>query len=99
MVSTIATAMARLRGHRVQFDIAKRKLRDMARCLEKLSEMSRHNADSATRAAMGSEGPPTPEYSRLETWADRPLLLERSAAIGELGSAIRCELASVRRRK
>lgn len=99
MRSTIGSAAERLRDHDVLVEIVKTKLRDMARSFEGLSEMARGHADSATRAAMGLEGPPTPEFSRRETWADRPRLLERAAALGELAGAIRCELSILRRRR
>jgi hypothetical protein len=94
MKSTIGTAVARLRTHATHAEIARTKLREVARCFEDLAMMSRHNADAATRAAMGRDGPPTPEYTRRATWADRPRLLERAAAMDEIASAIRCELVA-----
>ncbi len=97
MRSTLGTAAARLRDHATHAEIVKKKLRDVARCFENLAEMSRGNAQAATWAAMRPGGPPTPEYARRETWADRSRLLERSAALGEMASAIRCELAVLRR--
>lgn len=92
MRSALGMGVARLRDHRAHCEIVKRKLRDVARCFEELAEMSRDNAEAATRAALDHVGP-TPEFSRRETWTDRQRLLERSAAMGEVASAIRCELA------
>ena len=88
----LTAAMARLRAHPVHYQIATEKLREVARLLEGLAENAAGNAESATAAALGPEGPPTPEFNRRQTWPDRARLLDRSAAMGEAASAIRCAL-------
>lgn len=98
MKVSIGAGLARLVGHEMHADIVKRKLRDAARGFEALAEMSRNNAEAATFAALGPDGPPTPEFTRRQTWNDRPRLIERSNALGEIASAIRCELAALDRR-
>lgn len=93
----MAAALARLRSHCTHTDIVVRRLRADARMFEELAGMAQHHAEEATRAAMGPAGPPTPEYTRRQTWEDRPRLLERSAALGEIASALRSTIAAAKR--
>lgn len=96
-MSRLGEALSRLRGHETHVEIVTKRLRDHARFFEELANMSHGNALAATWAAMGADGPPTPEHTRRQTWADRPRLLERAAALGEVASAIRCELTMLKR--
>lgn len=92
----IRAGLLRLDGHRIHAKLAKKELRKVARNFEELSNMSRLNAESATWAALGPHGGPL-RATRREAWLDSRRLLERSAALGEIASAIRCELAAAKR--
>lgn len=93
----VATALSRLAPDGSHMDIAVRQLRAVARMLEELASMARYHANAATNDAMGPDGPPTPEYTRRQTWEDRPRLLERAAALGEIASALRSTIAAAKR--
>jgi hypothetical protein len=93
----IVDTLVRLRAHRTYDEIVRRKLRELARFLEELEVMALDHAIGATDGALGSDGPPTPEFTRAETWKDRVVLLERSAALGAVASAHRCVLKLVAR--
>lgn len=97
-MSALGTALERLRGHATHVELVKTNLREAARLCEELADMSRHNAEAATRAATGPEPAPMWEGTRREALADRARLLERSAVLGEIASALRCELAVLGRR-
>jgi len=92
----IAAAIARLATHRVHRDLVVKALRKQARDFEELAALSAWNAEAATHAAL-VDGPPAPDSARRECWEDRLRLSERSAALGELASGIRCAIAAVTR--
>ncbi len=102
MTSKFSTALTRLQSHDTQVEIIKRRLRAFARELDELSEMSRGNAEQAKSDALRGGG----MVSRLVAtnvhglrpgiWQDWIRLNERSIALAELASTIRCELATLR---
>jgi hypothetical protein len=99
MRSLIGSAIARLQGHDTQVEIAKRKLRGVAREFDELAKMSRANAESAKRDALRPGKLAASLIAdgvgglRPAIWQDWRRLNERSMALTELASAIRCELA------
>jgi hypothetical protein len=93
----LVNALVRLRVHRTHDEIVRRKLREFARFLEELEVMALDHAIGATDALLGPGGPPTLEFTRSETWKDRVVLLERSAALGALAVVLRCALKIVAR--